>query len=128
MPDQGRVEMDMGALLQRAESDETVQVLKGDLPVILALGPAALGGWPSIEEAAVSVVAQLGDRVQLKGNDFVDIFLFRKVAVHPMIGDGVRQPVSVVVQLLLVEIPAGLPLLVAAWPSPRRGVSGRRRA
>ena len=43
MPDQGRVEMDMGPLLQRAEVLKAVQVVKVDLAVILALAPR--GAW-----------------------------------------------------------------------------------
>ena len=88
MPDQGRVEMDLVPFRQRAEVLKAVQVVKVDLAVILTLGPAALGVCPGIEETAVGVVAQLGDRVQLEGDDFVDILLFRKVAVHAMIGDS----------------------------------------
>ena len=42
MPDQGCIEMDMGSLRQRAQSLKAVQVLKGDLTVILAFGPAGI--------------------------------------------------------------------------------------
>jgi hypothetical protein len=35
--------------------------------------------------------------VQFEGHDLINVFLFRKVAGYAMIGDGGRQPVSVVV-------------------------------
>src|SRR5215831_19661227 len=59
VPDQGRVEMDRVPLLQRAEILKAAPVVKVDLAVILALRPAALGVWASIEEQTGGVVAQL---------------------------------------------------------------------
>ena len=58
---------------------------------------------------------------QLEGYDFVDIFLFRKVAIDAVVGDARGQALPLVAQLLLVEIPAGFVLcllarcLVSAW-------------
>src|SRR5262249_49914314 len=72
VPAQGRVEMDMGSLFQRAEIGNPAQVLKGDLAVILPLGPAALWVRAGIEEQTVGVIAQLRDRVQIEGHDFID--------------------------------------------------------
>src|SRR5262245_3893480 len=123
VPDQGRVEMDMVSLLQRTEIFKAAQVLKVDLAVILALRPAALRVRAAIEEQTVGVVAQLRDRVQLKINDCVNIFLFRKVAVYAVVFDAWGQALTLIAQLLLVEINAGLVLCLRA----RRLVSAGRR-
>src|SRR5882672_9255307 len=66
VPDQGRVEMDMRSLLQRAEGLKAAQVVKIDLAVIFAPRPPAMGVQTSIQEQAVGVVPQFRDRVQLK--------------------------------------------------------------
>ena len=84
--------------------------MKVDLAIILALAPPALGVHSGIEEAAVGVVAQLGDRMQLEVHDLINIFLFGEVVVHALISDGGRQAVAMVVQLLFVEIHARLVL------------------
>jgi hypothetical protein len=46
VPDQGRVELDMGSLLHRPEILEPLEILKGDLTIILTLRAAARGGGP----------------------------------------------------------------------------------
>ena len=60
-----------------AEVLETAQVLEVDLPVILAPCPASLRVWTGGEKQAVGVAPQLGDRVQIEANDFINIFLLR---------------------------------------------------
>ena len=108
MPNKGRVELDIGSPLQRAEILKPAQVVKVDLAVVLALGPAALGVRASIQEQAVGVAPQRRDRVQLEGNDFVNIFLLRKVTVDAVIGDTLGETMPLLPQLLLVEINPGL--------------------
>ena len=65
VPDRGRVEMDMGVLLQRPQIIETRKILKVDLAIILPLRAAPLGVRAGIEKPTVRIGAQLGDGVQL---------------------------------------------------------------
>jgi hypothetical protein len=106
MPDQGRVERDLGPLRQRAQGLKAVQVVKVALAVRRALGPAALGVGPGLEEAAVGVVAQLGERGELEGHDLSKVVLFCKIAVHALRGDRGRHSVAGIVQVRLVELNA----------------------
>src|SRR3954454_10463010 len=115
--------MDMGSLLQRAEILKAAQVVKVDLAVIFALGPAPLRVRAAIEEQTIGVVPQLRDRVQREINDCVNIFLLRKVAVSAVVSDAQGQALTVVAQLLLVEINAGLVLCLLAR---RRAITWRR--
>ena len=75
----------------------------------------------AIQEPTVSIAPQLGDRMQLEGDDLIEIFLLRKVAVHAVITNTLRQAMPLRAQLLLVEVDAGLFLippccsLVLAW-------------
>src|SRR5262249_16996948 len=57
-----------------------------------------------VEELAVGIATQLRDRMQLECHHFINIFLLGKVAVHRVIGDHGWQAVTLVRQLLFVEI------------------------
>src|SRR5215217_6743526 len=72
----------MRFICPRAEVLETAQGLEVDLPIILAPCPASLRVRPRIEKHAVSVAPQLGDRVQIEADDFINIFLLRIVLRH----------------------------------------------
>src|SRR5712691_9443037 len=104
-----------------AEVLETAQVLEVDLPVILAPCPASLRVWIGGEKQAVGVAPQLGDRVQIEADDFINIFLLRIVAIHTMIGDARRQAMPMRTQLLLVEVYPGF------FRRSLRGLLSRRR-
>src|SRR3712207_5386736 len=106
--------MHIFSLRQRAQVFKPAQVREVDLARILALRSAAFFVRAGIEEETVGVAPQLGDRVQLERNNFIDVFLFRKVAVHAVICDLRRQAMALVTQLLFVEINSGLFLLLSA--------------
>ena len=73
------------------------------------------------EKATVGVAPQLGNRVQVETNSFIQVFLLGKVPVHAMIGDLRRQAVPLLTQLLPIKIHSGLFLglrrdrLVITW-------------
>src|SRR5262249_43859733 len=113
VPDHGRIEMDLFSLLQGAQILKPAQVLKVDLAIVLALPPTALPMRARIKEQTVGVAPELGDRVKLEVNDFIKIFLFRKVAVHAVIFDALWQAMTRIAQLLLVEINSGLVFFLA---------------
>src|SRR5262249_45649442 len=114
VPDHGRIERDLWRLLQPAEILNPAEVLKVDLAVILTLPPTWLRMRAGIKEQTAGIAPQLGDRVKLEVNDLIKIFLFRKVAVHAMIFAPLWQAMTLRVQLLLVEINAGLFLFLVA--------------
>src|SRR5215510_43771 len=103
--------MHMRFLCPRAEVLETTQGLEVDLAVIFAPCSTSLWVQPGIEKPTVRVAPQLGDRVQIKTNDVINIFLLRIVAIHTMIGDARRQAMPMLAQLLLVEVDPSLVLL-----------------
>src|SRR5262249_24842544 len=114
VPDHGRIERDLWRLLQPAEILNPAEVLKVDLAVILTLPPTWLRMRAGIKEQTAGIAPQLGHRVKLEVNDLIKIFLFRKVAVHAMIFAPLWQAMTLRVQLLLVEINAGLFLFLVA--------------
>jgi len=67
----------MRVICHGAEVLETVQGLEVDLPVILALCPASLGVRTGVGKPTVGVAPQLGDGVQIKADDCINIFLLR---------------------------------------------------
>ena len=69
--------MQMRFIFPCSEILETAQGLEVDLPVILALCPASLGVRTGVGKPAVGVAPQLGDRVQIEADDFINIFLLR---------------------------------------------------
>src|SRR5215217_400075 len=107
VPHHGGIQMQMRCIFHRSEVLETAHVLEVDLPVILPPCPAALRVWPSVEKPAVGIAPQFGDGVQIKANDFSNIFLLRIVAVHTMIGDARRQAMPMHTQLLPIEVDPG---------------------
>src|SRR2546427_3518256 len=121
VPDKGRREMHVGCLRQGAERLKPLQVVKVDLTVIFAPPPPALWRGAGIQEPAVGVAPQLSNRRQLEGHHFLNIVLFRKIAVHAVIFDPLGQTLALLPQLLLVEIDSGLLLVlrcccfVIAW-------------
>ena len=125
VPHHGGIQMQMRFIVHGSKLLETVQGLELDLAVICAPGPASLRVRTSIEKPTVRIAPQFGDRVQLKADDFIKIFLLRIVAVHAMI-DNVRwQAMPMRAQLLRVEVdPAlfrlGLRGLLASVASARR--------
>src|SRR5215510_7418970 len=108
MPHNSRIQLHRLGFLQRAEVGEAAKVVKVDLAVILALGPAPQRMRASIKEQTVRVAPQLRDRVQVESNDFINIFLLRKVAVHAVRDDTFWQALTLHAQLLFVDIPSGL--------------------
>ena len=77
VPHDGGRQVEMRLIFSCAEVLETAQVLEVDLPVILPPCPAALRVRPSVEKPAVGVAPQCGDGVEIKANDFINIFLLR---------------------------------------------------
>jgi hypothetical protein len=77
VPYDGGIQVQMRLIFPCAEVLETVQGLEVDLPVILAPCPASLRVRTGIEKQAVGVAPQLGDRVQIEADDFINIFLLR---------------------------------------------------
>ena len=129
VPDRGGVEMDMGMLLQRPKVFEAMEILKVDLALILALRAAALGVGAGIKEATIRIGTQLRDRVQLKGHDFVNIFLFRKVAIHAVLIDPLGQARAAGRAVAACRNQYGSPPLPAgASACPRRAASETPRA
>ena len=104
VPDQRRIHLHMGGLGQCPQSVEAAQVLPVDFAVILAARPFALGMRTGREKPAVGVAPQFGNGVQIETDDFINIFLLRIVAIHTMIVDARWQAMSMLAQLLLVEI------------------------
>lgn len=82
-----------------------------------------------IKEPTVGIAPQFGDRMQLETDDFSNVLLFRKVAVHAVICDALGQARTLRAQLLFVEINASLFLLsfraALAW---RRLCDGERQS
>ena len=77
VPHDGGIQVQMRLIFSCAEVLETAQVLEVDLPVILALCPASLGVRTGVGKPAVGVAPQLGDSVQIKADDSINIFLLR---------------------------------------------------
>jgi hypothetical protein len=113
VPDNSRIEMYMVGLLQRAKILKPAQVVKVDLAVVFTLSPWALRMGAAIQEPTVGIAPQLGERMQLEGDDLIEIFLLRKVAVYAVITDTLRQAMPLRAQLLLVEVDAGLFLILS---------------
>src|SRR5215468_59919 len=107
VPHHGGVHMHMRFLWPRAEVLESVQGLKVDLPIIFAPCPTALRVRTGVEKPAVGVAPQFGDGVQMEADDFINVFFLRIVAIHAMIGDARRQAMSMLTQLLFVEVDPG---------------------
>src|SRR6266850_48108 len=101
--------------LQRAKRRKPAQVVKVDLAVVFTLSPAALRMGAAIQEPTVGSAPQLGDRRQLEGDDRIEIFLLRKVAVYAVITATLRQALPLRAQWRLVEVAAGLVLIPSWW-------------
>jgi len=109
-------------IFERPKILKPAQVLPVDLAVVLASSPAPVRMRAGVEEQTVGIAPQLGDRMQLQTDDFINVFLLRKVAVDRMISDRWRQTMMMLAQLLAIEIDQGLLLLRPA----RGGERGRR--
>jgi site-specific DNA recombinase len=108
MPDDGRIEMQMGCLRHGAEGRKAAEVLKIDFAIVFTPCPATLWVWAGVEKPTVGIAPQLGNRVQVETDRFIQVLLLRKVTVHAMIGDLRRQAVTLLTQLLAVKIHSGL--------------------
>src|SRR6266705_223970 len=104
VPHYGGIQVQMRFIFSCSEVLETAQGLEVDLPIIFAPCPASLRVRTGVEKHAVGVAPQLGDRVQIEADDFINIFLLRIVAIHTMIGDARRQAMPMRAQLLRVEV------------------------
>ena len=104
MPYDGGIQVQMRLIFSCAEILEMAQVLEVDLPVILAPCPASLRVRTGIEKQAVGVAPQLGDRVQIEADDFINIYLLRILAIYTMIGDAQWQAMPMRTQLLRIEV------------------------
>src|SRR5262252_5437015 len=107
VPHHGGVHMHMRFLWPRAEVLETVQGLEVDLSIIFTPCPTALRVRTGVEKPAVGVAPQFGDGVQMEADNFINIFFLRVVAIHAMIGDTRWQAMSMLTQLLFVEVDPG---------------------
>jgi hypothetical protein len=87
MPDDGRIQMQMIHLRQRAEGLKAAEVLKIDFALILTPRPTALWVRAGVKKPTVGVAPQLGNRMQGETDRFIQVFLLGKVPVHAMIGD-----------------------------------------
>src|SRR5437588_5037124 len=103
--------MEMFGLRERAQIFKPAEVREVDLAIVLALPPTALRVRAGIKEPTVGIAPQLGDGMQFEVNDFINIFLLRKIAVHGVIFDALGQALTLRAQLLLVEINPGFFLL-----------------
>ena len=99
VPHHGGIQMQMRVLWPRAEVLETVQGWEVDLPSLFAPCPTALRVRTGVEKYAVGVAPQFGAGVQMEADDIV--------AIHAMIGDTRRQAMSMLTQLLFVEVDPG---------------------
>ena len=121
VPNHSGIQVQMRVIFPCSEVLETAQGLEVDLAIIFAPGPTALRVRTGIEKQAVGVAPQLGDRVQIEADDFINILLLRIVAVHAMIGDARWQAMPMLAQLLRVEVYPGF------FPLGLRGILSRRR-
>ena len=127
VPHHGGIQMQMRFIVHGSKVLDTAQGLEVDLAVIFAPGPASLRVRTSVEKPTVRVAPQFSDRVQLKVDDLIKIFLLRIVAVHAMIGDAGWQAMPMRAQLLLVEVDPAL-FRRGLRGLPRWVASARRRA
>ena len=111
----------------RCRDLETAQVLEIDLPIIFAPCPTALRVQAGVEQHAVGVAPQFGDRMQIETDDFINIFLLRIVAIHAMIGAARRQAMSMRTQLLRIDVDPGFFRLGLRGLFPRRRLCGGER-
>src|SRR5262249_55985867 len=77
VPHHGGIQVQIRFICPCSEVLETAQVLEVDLPIILALCPTSLRVRTGVDKHAVSVAPQLGDRVQIEADNFINIFLLR---------------------------------------------------
>ena len=107
VPHDGGIQGQMRLIFACAEVLETAQVLAVDLPSLLAPCPTALRVQSGVEKHAVGVAPQFGDGGQMAGNDFINVFLLRLVAIYAMIGEARRQAMPMRTQLLPIEVNPG---------------------
>ena len=81
VPDDGCVDMDIPLIFPRSEIFKSAQVLPVDLTVVLALAPATAWVLTGIQKQAISIAAQLRDRMESETDNFINIFLLREVAI-----------------------------------------------
>src|SRR6266852_2409686 len=71
VPHYGGIQVQMRFIFSCSEVLETAQGLEVDLPIIFAPCPTSLRVRPGVENQAVVVAPQLGDRVQIEADDFI---------------------------------------------------------
>ena len=108
VPDNRCIQMPIVRLRHGAKRRKAAEVLKIDFAIILPPRPAALGVRAGIEKPTIGVAPQLGNRVQVETDHFIQVFLLGKVPVHAMISDLRWQAVTLLTQLLQVKIHSGL--------------------
>lgn len=108
VPDNRCIQMPIVRLRHGAKRRKAAEVLKIDFAIILPPRPAALGVRAGIEKPTIGVAPQLGNRVQVETDHFIQVFLLGKVPVHAMISDLRWQAVPLLTQLLQVKIHSGL--------------------
>ena len=108
VPDNRCIQMPIVRLRHGAKRRKAAEVLKIDFAIILPPRPAALGVRAGIEKPTIGVAPQLGNRVQVETDHFIQVFLLGKVPVHAMISDLRWQAVPLFTQLLQVKIHSGL--------------------
>ena len=108
VPDNRCIQMHIVRLRHGAKRRKAAEVLKIDFAIILPPRPAALGVRAGIEKPTIGVAPQLGNRVQVATDHFIQVFLLGKVPVHAMISDLRWQAVTLLTQLLQVKIHSGL--------------------
>ena len=108
VPDNRCIQMHIVRLRHGAKRRKAAEVLKIGFAIILPPRPAALGVRAGIEKPTIGVAPQLGNRVQVETDHFIQVFLLGKVPVHAMISDLRWQAVPLLTQLLQVKIHSGL--------------------
>src|SRR4030095_782136 len=84
-----------------AQSGKPGQVLKVHFAVILAPPSPLFRMWSGIEKRTVGVVPEFGNGMEIQGDDFIDVLLLGKVAIHAVIPNRAGEAMALSVELLV---------------------------